>query len=113
MTHDRPCANVRNYGAVGDAQTPDTRAIQSAIDACRQAGGGTVYIPAGDYLVGSLFLTSHLTLHLDAGARLLGSQDAADYPIVDGRWEGIDRKTHAARSTGAAPAGGSSTAPGH
>jgi polygalacturonase len=95
MTHDRPCANVRNYGAVGDAQTPDTRAIQSAIDACRQAGGGTVYIPAGDYLVGSLFLTSHLTLHLDAGARLLGSQDAADYPIVDGRWEGIDRKTHA------------------
>ena len=95
MTHDRPFVNVRQYGAAADGQTSDTRAIQSAIDACSQAGGGTVYVPAGDYVTGSLFLASHLTLHLDAGATLLGSQDAADYPIVDGRWEGIDRKTHA------------------
>ena len=95
MTHDRPFVNVRDYGASGDGRTLDTRAIQSAIDACRQAGGGTVYVPAGDYVTGSLFLASHLTLHLDAGARLLGSQDVADYPVVDGRWEGVDRKTHA------------------
>jgi polygalacturonase len=95
MAQDRPFTNIRDYGAAGDGQTPDTDAVQAAIEACRRAGGGTVYVPAGAYVVGSLFLSSHLTLHLDAGARLLGSQDAADYPIVEGRWEGVDRKTHA------------------
>jgi len=87
--------NVLDYGAVGDGQALDTQAIQSAIQACSQAGGGTVYFPAGNYVTGSTFLHSHVTLHLDAGATLLGSEDLADYPVVDGRWEGADQKTFA------------------
>ncbi len=87
--------NVLDYGAVGDGQTLDTRAIQAAIQACHQAGGGTVYVPAGNYLTGSLFMRSHVTLHLESGATLLGSQNPADYPIVDDRWEGADQKTFA------------------
>lgn len=43
--------NVRFYGAVGDGVTDDRPAIQAAIDACEAAGGGTVYFPAGTYVV--------------------------------------------------------------
>lgn len=44
--------NVQDYGAVGDGITDDTSAIQSTINACSSAGGGTVYFPAGIYIVG-------------------------------------------------------------
>ncbi|MFF3556346.1 right-handed parallel beta-helix repeat-containing protein [Streptomyces tsukubensis] len=43
--------NVRDYGATGNGTTVDTTAMQSAFDAARQAGGGTVVIPAGTYAV--------------------------------------------------------------
>ena len=87
--------NVRDFGAVGDGQTLATPAIQAAIDACHQQGGGTVFIPAGSYITGSIFLRSNITLYLDAGATLLGSQDPADFPIISSRWEGSEQPTHA------------------
>jgi len=94
--------NVRDYGACGDGQTLDTLAIQAAIESCAQQGGGTVLLPAGRYVSGSIFLRSDLTLHLDAGATLLGSEDPSDYPIVSGRWEGAEQATHASLISGRA-----------
>jgi len=41
--------NVKAYGAEGDDVTDDSSAIQAAIDACNDAGGGTVYFPEGTY----------------------------------------------------------------
>lgn len=58
--------NVRDYGAVGDGVTSDTKAIQSAIDA-----GGKVVFPPGIYKTGTLFLRSHGGLFLEPGAVLL------------------------------------------
>jgi polygalacturonase len=72
--------SVRDYGAVGDGSKLDTRALQAAIDACAGAGGGTVYFPQGRYRSGTLFLKSHITLHLEGGATLLGSTKLEDYP---------------------------------
>jgi polygalacturonase len=72
--------SVRDYGAAGDGAQLDTRALQAAIDACAAAGGGTVYFPPGRYLSGTLFLKSHITLHLEGGATLLGSPSREDYP---------------------------------
>ncbi len=71
--------NVRTYGATGDGATKDHVAIQAAIDACATEGGGTVVIPAGRYLTGTLWLKSHVELHLMQGATLLGSGDLEDY----------------------------------
>ncbi len=90
-----PFFNVKDWGAAGNASLLDTQAIQSAIEAAAGAGGGTVFFPAGKYLSGSIFLHSNITLSLEAGAILLGSQDPSDYPVVNGRWEGVDQKTHA------------------
>ena len=43
--------DVRDFGAAGDAKTDDTRAFQSAFDACIASGGGTVVVPPGDYFM--------------------------------------------------------------
>lgn len=89
-----PCS-VRAFGALGDGQTLDSPAIQAAIDACAAQGGGTVYLPAGQYLTGSLFLRDNICLHLDAGATILGSENPEDYPVIHSRWEGRHQDTHA------------------
>ena len=70
----------RGHGAKGDGVTKDTTAIQAAIDACEQRGGGTVRLTAGTYLSAPIVLKSNITLQLDKGATLLGSADHADYP---------------------------------
>ena len=72
--------DVRAFGARGDGTTRDTAAIQAAVDAVSAAGGGTVVLPAGTFLSGTIVLTSRVTLHLARGAVLLGSPDVADYP---------------------------------
>jgi polygalacturonase len=65
--------SVRDFGAVGDGKALDSPAIDRAIAACAGAGGGTVYLPAGTYLSGSIHLTNNLNLFLDAGAIILGA----------------------------------------
>jgi polygalacturonase len=73
--------SVRDFGATGIGNALDTRALQSAVDAASLAGG-VVYFPPGTYLSGTLFLKSHVSLHFEAGARLLGSTNLADYPVT-------------------------------
>ena len=71
--------NILNYGAAPTTGTLNTQAIQAAIDACTAAGGGTVLVPNGDFVTGTIELKSNVTLRVSAGARLLGSRDIADY----------------------------------
>ncbi len=72
--------NVRNFGATGDGTTLDSPAIDKAIDAAAAAGGGTVLVPAGTYLSGSIHLQSNIHLVIDAGAVILGApQDLNAY----------------------------------
>ena len=88
--------NVRDYGAKGDGKTKDTVALQKALDTCAAAGGGTVRLPEGAYLTGSLVLGANTTLRFEPRANLVGSPDIEDYPLVRVRWEGEFRQGHRA-----------------
>jgi len=76
--------NVRDHGAKGDGKTLDTSAIQAAIDKCFTEKGGTVLIPSGDFLSGTLELKSNVTLHIAASGKLLGSPKREDYTAGKG-----------------------------
>src|SRR5581483_7137044 len=67
--------NIRDFGAKGDGKTLDTAALQAAIDACTADGGGTVLVPAGTFVIGTVELKDNVTLHIAAGGTLLGSGD--------------------------------------
>jgi polygalacturonase len=77
---------VRDFGATGNGTTLDTKAIQAALDACGQAGGGTVRFPAGTYLSQPLTLHSKTTVFLEAGATLLANTNQSDFMKVPGDW---------------------------
>lgn len=84
--------NITDYGAVSDTTRLSTEAVQRAIDTCGKAGGGTVLVPAGAYKIGSIFLRSNVTLHLENGATLYGSTDIKDYTPV--RTDYVSLRTH-------------------
>jgi hypothetical protein len=75
---------ITRYGATGDGRTLDTEAINRAISECSADGGGTVVIPPGHYVSGSIQLLKNVTLHLEAGAVLAGSTNLNDYAVESG-----------------------------
>jgi len=81
---------ITGYGAKNDGKTDNTAAIGRAIDACTAAGGGHVIVPKGTFLTGAIHLKSNVDLHLEPGAVLKFSGDAAKFPNVLTRYEGIE-----------------------
>lgn len=72
----------REFGAKADGQTLDTKAIQDAIEACANAGGGAVNLTNGVFLSGTVRLRSNVTLCVATGATLRGSADIKDYESI-------------------------------
>jgi len=87
-------ATILDFGASCHHQS-NTEQIQEAIDTLSHLGGGKVIVPFGRYQTGPLFLKSNIELHLCAGAILSFSDDPADYPVVESRWEGVHQKVYA------------------
>ncbi len=71
--------NILDYGARAEAGVVNTVAIQAAIDACAEVGGGQVVVPRGEFLSGGLRLRSHVHIFLEAGAVIRTSTNRADY----------------------------------
>ncbi len=90
---------ITDFGAKGDSSKVNTQAIQQAIDACYDNGGGRVIIPSGQFITGSIMLRSNVELHLMQGATLYGSLYADDYIhmitcMKSYRPNGIDRQQY-------------------
>ncbi len=77
--------DAKTFGAKGDGESPDTSAINRAIETAAAAGGGAVHFPAGSYLCHSIRLQSNVSLYLSEGATLV----AAD-PLPAGASGGYD-----------------------
>jgi hypothetical protein len=75
--------NIMETGASPDGSTCNSRAIQRAIDACHESGGGRVIIPSnGIFVTGTITLKAGVELHLESGSCLRASHDPADYTDI-------------------------------
>ena len=81
--------NVRDFGAKADGKTIDSPAINRAIEAAAQEGGGTVYLPAGEYACYSIRLKSNIHLYLEQGARII-----AAFPGKDEGYDSAEPNEH-------------------
>ncbi|OIV91685.1 hypothetical protein TanjilG_26538 [Lupinus angustifolius] len=78
--------SILEFGAVGDGKTLNTIAFQNAIfylKSFADKGGAQLYVPPGNWLTDSFNLTSHLTLFLEKGAAIIGSQDPSHWNVVE------------------------------
>ena len=73
--------SVSMTGAVSGSNELQTKAFQKALDEVWLAGGGTVTVPDGEYMIGAIRIRSNTTLYLCAGARLIGSRNPEDYYV--------------------------------
>ncbi len=91
LTTAKPAAdkrfNIAENGAIGDGKTLNTKAIQALIDKCAQKGG-TIVIPQGIFLTGSLFIKQGVNVEFLEGSVLKGSTNIEDYPKAMTRIEG-------------------------
>lgn len=71
--------DIRDFGAVGDGKTLNTKAFQAAIDACTKNGGGVVIVPPGTYLTANFEMKDNVTLRIQGSATIKGSGKLADY----------------------------------
>lgn len=88
VTFPTDTLTISSFGAKGDGQFLNTEAINKAIRACSEKGGGVVLVPAGLWLTGPIEMQSHVNLHIAREAVLLFSDDFDDYKLVASNWEG-------------------------
>lgn len=83
--------DITKYGAKPGSSEPATEAFARAIAAAKAAGGGTVYVPAGHYISGSIELVSHLRLEFGPGSVV--EFPAQKLPLTWGRQQGVETLT--------------------
>ncbi len=74
--------NIKDYGAVADNKTLNTKAFADAIGACTKAGGGKVVVPAGTWLTGPIQMQNNVNLVVEQDALIQFTKDHTQYPIV-------------------------------
>ncbi len=70
---------VTEMGAIGDGSALNTKAINDAITAVSEAGGGQVIVPPGIFLSGSIVLKNNVHLYMEPGSKITGCDNPAAY----------------------------------
>lgn len=76
--------NIKDYGAVADGRTMNTKAFADAIKDCVAKGGGVVVVPPGTWLTGPIKLESNIDLYVERGALIQFSSRIEDFPLIPG-----------------------------
>lgn len=79
---------ITENGVKNDSTVLQTKQVQAIIDLAAKNGGGVVVVPKGTFLISSVFFRQGTHLFLEDGARLKGSDDINDFPVVTTRMEG-------------------------
>ena len=74
--------NILKFGAIGNGVHLNTKEINQAIIECNKNGGGTILIPKGKFLTGTITLLSNVNIKLESGAEIIGSKKISDYMIM-------------------------------
>lgn len=82
--------DIREFGAVNGGNISNTKAINQAITAAYENGGGKVVVPAGIWLTGPIALKSNINLHVEKGAVLLFDKNEQEYPLYISDYEGME-----------------------
>lgn len=93
--------NVRDYGATGNGQTDDTKAIQNAIDYASNHGGGTVSFPKATYIAKNIVQKPNTTLTFVTGTTLKFPKGSGgtDRMIIVGALDGSQLPTNTTNSS--------------
>ena len=84
--------NIKDFGAQADGKTLNTQAINNAIKAVHEKGGGKVVIPEGLWLTGPIELQSNVNLYTEKNALVLFTDDFQAYPIIKTSFEGLETR---------------------
>lgn len=79
---------LTDNGVKNDSTILQTKQVQQVIDLAAKNGGGVIIVPKGTFLISSVFFKQGTHLHLENGAKLKGSDDISDFPVVETRMEG-------------------------
>lgn len=79
---------LTDNGLKNDSTVLQTRQFQAVIDNAAKNGGGVIVVPKGTFLISSVFFKQGTHLYLENGAKLKGSDDINDFPVVTTRMEG-------------------------
>lgn len=83
--------SITDYNAVPGGTVSNTVAINNAIKALANFGGGTVIVPKGIWLTGPITLKSNINLHLEKGAFITFDKNPEEYPVILTDYEGQPR----------------------
>ena len=81
-SNDDSTYNIVDFGAKGDGITDNTQFINRTIEDCSLRGGGTVIIPEGTFLTGSILLKSKVNLFLESNAVVKGINNLEKYRSI-------------------------------
>ena len=83
--------NIKEYGVKGNGYS-ETATLQRIINEAAHNGGGTIVIPAGEYLSGALFFPRGVDLRIEKNAKLISTVDPNEFPVIPTRFEGIEKR---------------------